>query len=150
MSYLSPSCATSTRLCFSLPRTSIYLMAVLCVMIFVSTAHAQTALTGGLRGNITDSNGAAISGAIVRIENKTLSVTQEATTDTNGRFTILRLIPDNNYEMQITANGFRLFVSGGIGIVSGETNMLDATLEVAAVTASVDVDGTQSQLEAGY
>jgi hypothetical protein len=124
-----------------------YLTAMLCITLFGLAAHAQTALTGGLRGNITDSNGAAISGASVRIENKSLSVTQEATTDADGRFTILRLIPDNNYEMQITANGFRLFVNNGIGIVSGETNVLDATLEVAAVTESVDVDGEQSQLE---
>lgn len=113
----------------------------------VSPLAAQTALTGGLRGNIVDANGAAISGATVRLENKSLSVKQEVVTDADGRFAILRLVPDVNYEMQITANGFRQFVSGGINVVSGETNVIDARLDVSVVSETVDVDGTESQLE---
>ena len=115
--------------------------------IFVSSIAAQTALTGGLRGNVTDANGAAVSGATVRLENKSLSVKQEVVTDADGRFTILRLVPDNNYEMQITANGFRSFVSGGVNVVSGETNVLDAALDIASVSETVNIDGTESQLE---
>ena len=65
---------------------------VLCSAIYlligVSSVFAQTALTGGLRGIVTDSNGAAIAGATVRIENKSLSVRREAVTDADGRFTI--------------------------------------------------------------
>lgn len=112
----------------------------------VSPLAAQTALTGGLRGNITDSNGAAVSGAIVRLENKSLSVKQEVVTDADGRFTILRLVPDANYEMQITANGFRPFASSAINVVSGETNVFDVKLDVASVAETVDVDGAESQL----
>jgi hypothetical protein len=116
-------------------------------LLFTSSIFAQTALTGGLRGNITDANGAAVGGATVKLENKSLSVKQEAVTNADGRFTILRLVPDSNYEIQITANGFRNSVSGGIAVVSGETNVLDATLEVSSVSATVDVDATETQLE---
>lgn len=123
------------------------LCSAICLMFAASSVFAQTALTGGLRGNITDANGAAIPAAIVRLENKTLSIKQEVVTDADGRFTILRLIPDVNYEMQITANGFRQFVSGGINVVSGETNVIDARLDVSAVSETVDVNGTESQLE---
>lgn len=112
----------------------------------ISTS-AQTALTGGLRGVVTDANGANVAGAIVTIENKMLSVNQEVVTDAEGSFTILRLIPDSNYELRITANGFQTYANGGINIVSGETNVLDAKLEIADVAATVDVDATQTQLE---
>lgn len=127
-----------------------FFIALLCLTVcLLSTipTRAQTALTGGLRGIVTDSNGAAIPAATIRIENKSLAVKQETVTDADGRFTILRLIPDVNYEMQITANGFRAFSSGGINVVSGETNVLDAKLGAASVSETVDVDGTQSQLE---
>lgn len=109
----------------------------------VYSISAQTALTGGLRGNITDANGAAVSGATVRVVNKSLSIKQETTTDTDGRFTILRLTPDSNYEIEITTNGFRTFSQNGVSIVSGETNLFDAALEIAAVNATVDVTNTE-------
>ncbi len=123
------------------------LCSAMCLMFAVPSVFAQTALTGGLRGNVTDANGASVAGAVVKIENKSLSAQQETVTDADGRFTILRLIPDVNYEMQITANGFRSFASGGINVVSGETNVLDIKLDIASVNATVNVDGTESQLE---
>ena len=117
------------------------------ILFFAFSIQAQTALTGGLRGNVTDQNNAAIADAVVTVENQSLAIKQESVTDSNGRFTVLRLIPDNNYEVRITTNGFQAFARGGVEIVSGETNVLDAALVVANVAAAVEVDATESQLE---
>jgi hypothetical protein len=95
-----------------------------------------------LRGIITDANGAAIPAAVVKIENKSLSVRQEATTDADGRFVVLNLIPATDYEMSVAANGFKSFARSGVAVISTETNTIDARLDVAAVTESVNVNAT--------
>lgn len=128
-------------------RLSTCSLVCLLVSLCVFSVQAQTAVTGGLRGNVTDQNNQAIAGAIVEVENKSLSIKQESVTDQSGRFTVLRLVPDNNYEVRITINGFQTFARGGVEIVSGETNVLDAALEIAAVAAAVEIDQTESQLE---
>lgn len=99
-----------------------------------------------MRGVVTDSAGAVVRGAMVGIENKSLSVRRETVTDASGRFTLLRLVPDSNYEIQVTAQGFRSFGRSGISVVSGETNVFDVTLAVATVTENVNVTGTDAQL----
>ncbi len=116
-------------------------------LLFASSISAQTALTGGLRGNITDANGAAIPGAVVKIENKLLSVRQETTTDADGRFVFLGLTPAADYNLQTAASGFRASAQNGIAIVSGETNAADMKLEVADVAATVTVAGDDEQAQ---
>lgn len=126
-----------------------FFIALLCLtacLFSMAPASAQTALTGGLRGIVTDSNGAAIPGAIVKLESRSLSVRQEATTDADGRFTILNLVPATDYEMQVSANSFRTFLRGGVAVISSETGAFDAQLEVAAVTETVDVTDEATQL----
>ena len=112
----------------------------------VSSIFAQTALTGGLRGIVTDANGAAIPSAVVRLENKSLSVKQETTTDANGRFVILNLVPATDYQMQVSANGFQLLSRNGVAIVSSETVAVDTQLEIATVAENVEVTGAEAQL----
>jgi outer membrane receptor protein involved in Fe transport len=104
--------------------------------------QAQTALTGGLRGFVTDSNGAAVSGAVVKLENKSLSFNQETVTGADGRFVFLNLVPASDYEMQVAANGFKTLTRNGITVISSEAAAVDAQLEVAAVTETVDVNST--------
>lgn len=116
-------------------------------LLFASAVSAQTALTGGLRGEITDSNGAAVSGATVKLENKSLSIKQETTTDADGRFTVLGLTPAGDYTLTVSANNFRLFNRGGVGVVSGETNAVDVQLEIAEVNAQVTVSANDGEAQ---
>jgi hypothetical protein len=121
----------------------------ICLLVGVcaSSIEAQTALTGGLRGNVFDQNGAAIAGAAVRLENKSLAIRQETVTDADGRFTILRLTPDSGYTIQIRANNFRPLAQTGVNVVSGETNVFEAKLEIQAVNETINVTGNETQLE---
>jgi hypothetical protein len=127
-------------------------LTAVCLLLYISLASfpipafAQTALTGGIRGNVTDASGAVVRGATVTIENKSLSSKQQTVTDENGRFTILRLIPDNNYVVQISASGFRLLTRESVAVVSGETNVIDTLLEVAAVNENVEITAADTQL----
>lgn len=113
------------------------------LLIGVFSVFAQTALTGGLRGIVTDSNGAVLSGATVRLENKSLSIKQEATTDADGNFVFLGLTPATDYTLQTTSNGFRSSAQSAVAVVSGETNAVDIKMEVANVAATVNVNAEE-------
>lgn len=115
----------------------------ICLLIGVSSVFAQTALTGGLHGIVTDSNGAAIPGAVVRLENNSLSIKQEATTDAGGSFVFLGLTPAADYTLQTTSNGFRSSAQSAVAVVSGETNAVDIKMEVANVAATVNVNAEE-------
>ncbi|MDQ3257667.1 MAG: TonB-dependent receptor, partial [Acidobacteriota bacterium] len=123
-----------------------FLLCLAAWLAFAPPAQAQTALTGGLSGFVTDNSGAAVAGATVRVENRALSVKQETVTDADGRFVVLGLTPTTDYAVMIEANGFRSFSRGNIGVVSGETSSIDAQLEVAEVNEAVTVTGTEAQL----
>lgn len=103
---------------------------------------AQTALTGGLRGTITDRAGAVIPNAPATIESKSLAARRETTTDSNGQFTFLGLTPANDYQLTINAGNFRPATRDGITVVSEQTLAVDLSLEVAAVNEAVNVAAT--------
>ena len=111
-------------------------------------ALAQTALTGGLRGAVTDRSGAAIPGARVTAQSPSLLVKQTAVTDAAGGFTFLGLPPAADYEITVAAAGFRDWSRGGIAVVSETTIALDAPLEVGPVNESVTVRAADAALAA--
>lgn len=124
----------------------ILLMLTAALLLCAFSTNAQTAVTGGLRGIVTDSAGAVIPGAQVTARNHLLSVQQEATTDETGRFALLGLTPATDYEMTVSASGFRVFTRGDVAVVSSETNAVDAQLEIATVAETVEVTSDVAQL----
>jgi len=55
--------------------------------------HGQTAVTGGIEGNITDASGAVISGANVEARNLADSVVRQTVTNVDGAYRFPSLIP---------------------------------------------------------
>src|SRR5438552_11293767 len=70
------------------------------VILLASTAIAQT-FRGGISGNVTDSTGAAIPGAIVEIVNEGTGLTRSQPTTSNGDCTYADL-PAGLYPAQVT------------------------------------------------
>ncbi|HXG86127.1 MAG TPA: hypothetical protein VNI84_19055 [Pyrinomonadaceae bacterium] len=54
----------------------------------------------------------------------------------------MNLVPATDYEMMVVANGFKTLARNGVAVISSETNAVDAQLEVATVTETVDVNAT--------
>lgn len=131
-------------------RTTSFFAVLLCIaaslLFLAASTSAQTAVTGGLRGSVTDTAGAAVSGATVQIENRVLALRQESVTNPDGQFTFLGLPPSEDYMMTISANGFYVFTRGGVAITTGETNAVDARLEVAPLNETITVTGAETQL----
>src|SRR5581483_6941859 len=99
------------------------------------TAVAQNTNSGDIRGIVTDSSGAIIPGATVKVDDVDKGITHTYTTDGAGLYDTGSVVPDH-YLITVTAPGFQTYVRGPI------------TLMVATVTvdASLTVGGAQQQI----
>ncbi len=126
---------------------------VLAVLIFCLVANAQgqentepTSKTGTLVGNVHDSSGAAIPGATVTITNEK-GVARTVGTDEQGEFKVEGLAA-GIYKVSIAAQGFKVFEASSVVLGPNQTARADANLEIAAATASVNVEaGKVTQIE---
>lgn len=71
----------------------------------IATPAAAQQITTGVEGQVTDENGAPISGALVTITNTATNAERTTTTDSNGGFRIISLQP-GNYQITVTASGY--------------------------------------------
>ncbi len=113
----------------------------LCLAGFASVAMAQTSTTGSIEGTVTDQNGAAVRGATVSVTSPTLISPQTATTNDNGRYTILSL-PPGPYKIIVEASGFSKYEQDSVAVNLGRTSSGDAQLKLASVGATVTVVGS--------
>src|SRR5215467_3129990 len=116
---------------------------------FSSFASPQTQLAT-IFGTITDTTGAAISGAQVTLLNQSTGWKRDAPTDAMGQFRIAGL-PTGSYTARVEKDGFQTQVREGIAAASASEVMMNLTLSVGdlhqQVTVSADfptIDSTTS------
>jgi len=86
-------------------RLSAPAIAIVCLLLSVSSANAQTTGNSSLSGVVTDPTGAVVAGATVDIHNPVSEYNRSTTTDSTGHFTFTNL-PVNPYHLTVTATGF--------------------------------------------
>jgi outer membrane receptor protein involved in Fe transport len=106
----------------------------------IGMLHGQTAVTGGIEGNVVDSSGAAISGATVEARNVAASVARQTVTNSDGAYRFPSLIP-GTYSVTVEKAGFAKFTREGTRIDAGILYRVDAKLPVGSATAEVEVTG---------
>jgi hypothetical protein len=114
--------------------TSILLMVVI---IFPAALHAQVA-GGTLSGTITDPTGRAVPQAQILIKNVATGVERTVTTNTDGFYTAVNLLP-GQYQIRITAIGFNTEIKTGITMNVGAQQTFDLALKVGTVANTVQV-----------
>jgi hypothetical protein len=97
-------------------------------------------------GAILDPSGSAIPEAKVTLRNEATGLTREVVTNASGRYSI-PTVPPGLYTFTVEAAGFKKFESTGNNIVSSVPANLSATLTVGAVTETVEVTATATQLQ---
>jgi outer membrane receptor protein involved in Fe transport len=97
------------------------------------------ATTGKITGNVTDSSGAAVVDATVKVEGPALMAPRSATSRTDGNF-LIDVVPIGTYTLTVTANGFKSFVQNNLALQAGFTATVNAVLEVGTMTQSVTVE----------
>jgi hypothetical protein len=104
-----------------------------------SPASAQT-FRGTILGTVTDSSGAAVSGAKVTVKNTDTGLTREVTTVDDGNYSAPEL-PVGNYSVTVEKNGFKSSVVTGIRVEISSERRADVTLQPGALAQTVEVSG---------
>src|SRR6266542_1836178 len=123
---------------FSLRET---LTILLLVLVSASVLFAQTA-TGEVSGTVTDPNGAAVPGAVVRLTNQATKIESVAKTNESGFFIFVNVRPAS-YMLNVEVSGFK----GGqnqfdVGV--SETVTQNVALTVGQVSEAVEIiSGTE-------
>lgn len=124
------------------------LQGTLCVAFLLGTSAnlgAQT-IYGGLRGLVTDSQGAVITGAKIALTDEATSLTRSAITNDTGEYNFASVVPAT-YSVITEAPGFKRTERRGVVVATQQTVTLDVIVEVGAVTESIMVTGEVPLLE---
>ncbi|MGA3350416.1 MAG: TonB-dependent receptor, partial [Candidatus Sulfotelmatobacter sp.] len=115
-------------------------------LVSIGMLHGQTAVTGGIEGNVADASGAAISGATVEATNVADSVVRQTMTNADGAYRFPSLIP-GTYSVTVKKAGFAIFTRDATRIDAGILYRVDAKLPVGSATAKVEVTGEAPLLQ---
>lgn len=108
----------------------------LLALLVCTSAFAQS--TTSLSGVVKDSAGGVIPGATVTIKNNTTGATFEAVTAANGTYSVPAL-QAGTYTVTASLTGFKTAQASNVRIALGTPATVDMTLEVGALTETVNV-----------
>ena len=105
--------------------------------------------SGTLRLNyrvVTDSAGAVVPGATIKVTNVETGQESLAQTNSVGGYTLSNLAP-GTYDLSVQAPGFRTLTRRGVSITANTLRREEMALELGQVTESVTVDAGQIALQ---
>jgi hypothetical protein len=113
---------------------------------YLATPASGQVLYGSLVGTLTDATGAVVPKATVAVKNTSTGLSREATTNEAGYYSIQNLL-EGDYDMTVTASGFRPYTQRGINVSINRVTRVDAAIEVGAVSEQVSVEATSAVLQ---
>jgi hypothetical protein len=119
--------------------------AVIGTFLLATSLQAQVA-TGTILGNVRDTSGAEVPGALVTATNVDTQFSRNTTTDTSGQYA-LPLLPLGRYRIEVMLDGFKNFIQTGIVLEVGRNARVDATIEPGAIAETVTVVGDAPLVE---
>lgn len=93
---------------------------------------------GQINGTITDTTGGVIPGATVTLTNQDTNVVNHVTTNQNGHFTFLNVMP-GSYTMTISAKGFKTTSLPPFNVLVNQNLTENQALEVGSTNETVNV-----------
>ncbi|MGA8734223.1 MAG: carboxypeptidase regulatory-like domain-containing protein [Terriglobales bacterium] len=134
------------------PKISLRIIAVVLFISAPALAQGAKSPTNSAKGKavvtgiVTDQTGAVLPGATAIITNGA-GVTETAATNDRGEYSLGGL-PAGTYTLTISAPAFKEFRSDGLALSAAQSIAIDAVLEPAGTTTSVNVEGQKvSQVE---
>ncbi len=121
------------------------IFAVLAALLMVTAVPAQQP-TAQITGIITDSSGAVVPAAQIKVVNTETGMHWEAQSNESGNYAFSNLRP-GNYEITVSRDGFATVNRGGINLVISQVARLDFSLKVGGTGQSVEVTATAPLLE---
>ena len=121
------------------------LVPVALVIAFAAQSIAQTA--GTISGHVSDSTGAAVSGAMISLINVETRSERSTYTTTSGDYTFTE-VPVGTYKLRASRTGFKTISSNAVQVQVQQSIRLDFPFEVGAVTESIEVQASGALLQA--
>lgn len=100
---------------------------------------AQTA--GSITGTVTDASGAVVPGATVTLQSVAQGWTRTAATNQDGNY-LFGGLGQGAYNLTITAHGFKTYHATNVNLATAETMRANVSLQVGAVSSTVEVSGS--------
>src|SRR6266851_2955802 len=124
-----------------------WLSAVALILAFACPPRVfAQAVSATLIGTVTDSSGATIPNATVTVTETQTGVSRKTATTSDGVYTIPYLAP-GVYRIEVENAGFKKFSRDNGGLTVSSTVPVDASLEAAATTETVEVTAESPMLQ---
>jgi hypothetical protein len=128
-------------------KLSIQLVEILLLFLFsIQNSRAQTTISGGLTGVVSDPSNALVPDAVVELRDITKGTIQSAKTDGYGVYRFFFLAP-GRYTLTMSRAGFRT-ESRELNVLLGPPVNLNFTLEIAKENTTVKVTGEAPLIQA--
>jgi hypothetical protein len=116
------------------------------IAIFSPTASGQAVAGAQASGRVMDATGAVVPGAEITMTQAETRYSRTANTDAQGNYSLPNL-PVGPYVLQVGATGFKRYEQKGILLEVGTNIQINATLELGAVSESVEVNASAGMVE---
>jgi hypothetical protein len=113
---------------------------ILLALTLASFVSAQSE-RGNISGIVTDPQGAAVSGAVLRVVNRDTNATVNAVAAQSGEYNAPNLSP-GTYRIEVTAPGFKRFVQENVIVAAASTLRADIHLQLGQVSETVEVSAS--------
>ena len=118
---------------------------VICLLLIHQPLLAD--VTGTILGTVVDQSGAAIPNVKVTLSNLDTGFLRTTMTDTNGAYEFLAIPAAENYVVEVDASGFKKSNQQGLKLLVNQRYRADFRLTVGGETQTVEVKGSDVQVE---
>lgn len=119
---------------------------LVCLVLAISFCVVGQETRGTLVGAVTDASGAAVPHATVAIIHQKTGTTSQTTTNEEGRYQFLFILP-GFYDLTAQAAGFKTVGRNSVEIRIGDRVELNLALQVGEIAERVEVESTTPLLE---
>ena len=116
------------------------------IMLSLCICAVAQGTTSRVTGSVTDSSGAAVPGALVRLTNEGTNTSLTTTTSDNGLY-VFDLVQSGTYTVTVEKEGFKTFQSTRNTVLINQPATVNVELEIGEVSAVVSVEATAEQVQ---
>ena len=112
----------------------------------ISTAGAQSSVSGSISGTVTDASGAAVQGAAVTFTNTDRGAVQATRKTNSAGFYTAESLPLGTYSVTIASNGFKTETITGLVLHAADTLTVNRSLVPGAVNEVIRVTAEEARV----
>jgi Carboxypeptidase regulatory-like domain len=127
-------------------RTAAVLLAALGLGLMVHPAGFSQVVTATLTGSVTDSSGASVPNATVKVTEQSTAIVRSTSTSVDGVYNVPYLNP-GVYRVEVDATGFKKYSQENVTLNVSTTARLDATLTPGSANETVTVTAEAPALQ---